>query len=70
LLQDVLFESKLANMCLVPKIIDRYYLQPAELALLQKQVPEFGADGTCSRSDALVLTHMYDSVWTAPPRHA
>lgn len=57
-------------MCLVPKIIDRYYLQPAELALLQKQVPEFGADGTCSRSDALVLTHMYDSVWTAPPRHA
>jgi hypothetical protein len=61
-LQNVLFESKLANMCLVPKIIDRHYLQPAELALLQKQVPEFGADGACSSSGSLVFTHMYDSV--------
>ena len=65
--QNVLFESKLANMCLVPKIIDAAYLHAAELAAVRKHVPDFGADGAASPNEALVFTHMYDSVRARTP---
>lgn len=54
--QDVLFESKLANMCLKPKIIDDQYLKPDEQDLLRRHLNEY------SMSSPPVFTHMYDSV--------
>lgn len=54
--QDVLFESKLANMCLKPKIIDDQYLKPEEHELLKRHLNEY------SMSSPPVFTHMYDSV--------
>jgi hypothetical protein len=61
LVQDVLFESKLANMCLKPKVIDSSYLKRDERELLNHWAPEF------AMSNAPVLTHMYDTVRTTPP---
>lgn len=58
-MQDVLFESKLAGMCLTPKVVDEAYLKPHELAFLRKHVPEAAARDSPS---ALVFTHPYDSV--------
>ena len=55
-MQDVLFESKLANMCLKPKTIDSQYLKPEEQELLSHWAPEF------SMSNPPVFTHMYDTV--------
>jgi hypothetical protein len=57
-LQGVLFESKLANMCLRPKLVDETYLTPEELALLRRSVRDYGVPG----SEAPVFTHTYDSV--------
>lgn len=68
-LQDVLFESKLASMCLMPKIINEEYLRPDEVAFMLKHVPSFRRHGqkASSNSNAVVFTHTYDSV--CPPCH-
>lgn len=60
-LQDVLFESKLANMCLKPKIIDEQYLKAEEQELLKRHLNEY------SMSSPPVFTHMYDSVRCRSP---
>jgi hypothetical protein len=54
--EGVLFESKLANMCLKPKVIDDEYLKPDEQELLRRFAPEY------SLANPPVLTHMYDTV--------
>ena len=59
-MQDVLFESKLANMCLKPKTIDNDYLKPEEQELLNHWAPEF------SMVNPHVFTHMYDTVRISP----
>ena len=61
-LQDVLFESKLASMCLMPKIIDEDYLTPAELAFLTKHAPNVRRRCDPPEANVVVYTHTYDSV--------
>lgn len=63
-MQDVLFESKLANMCLKPKTIDSSYLKPEEQQLLRHWAPEF------SMANPPVFTHMYDTVRRPTSCHA
>lgn len=57
----MLFESKLANMCLKPKIINEEYLKADEQDLLRRHLNEY------SMSSPPVFTHMYDSVCTPTP---
>jgi hypothetical protein len=60
--QDVLFESKLASLCLMPKVIDESYLRQDEIAFVHKHVPEARRAGAVPADSAVVFTHTYDSV--------
>ena len=57
--QDVLFETKLASLCLMPKIIDEDYLGAESMAFVLKHAPECRRGGSDS---AVIFTHTYDSV--------
>ena len=58
----MLFESKLASMCLMPKVIDEEYLAEAEVAFLAKHAPNVRRRCDPAEANVIVYTHTYDSV--------
>ena len=63
LLQDYLFEAKLANMVVLPKVIDEAYLKAEDKTLLLRMLPEYVEVKKSGLGfEHLVHTHMYDQV--------